>query len=256
MRASRWLCRRCASGGNWYYGDAVYGPLYYGFGGAGEVGDRQVMARSYDEMFAQLDLERNIMAHKKGKQQFEEVVFKKELAEISHRRKAANSQQPDVETNLSPSAEHGLVGLAPSGGGIRSATLCLGALQALAKRGVLRSVDYLSTVSGGGFIGSCLSSVMNKTDAEPQGDAFPFGYTPGSEEHAAVRHLRNSSNYLAPGGLLDKIRIPMVVLRGTLINLFMFLPVLIFAVLATEIVYIFGHYGNIRSFYKLVRNQA
>jgi hypothetical protein len=93
---------------------------------------------------------------------------------------------------------------------------------------------------------------MNKTDAEPQGDAFPFGYTPGSEEHAAVRHLRNSSNYLAPGGLLDKIRIPMVVLRGTLINLFMFLPVLIFAVLATEIVYIFGHYGNIRSFYKLV----
>ena len=134
MRASRWLCRRCASGGNWYYGDAVYGPLYYGFGGAGEVGDRQVMARSYDEMFAQLDLKRNIMAHEKGKQQFEEVVFKKELAEISHRRKAANSQQPDVETNLSPSAEHGLVGLALSGGGIRSATLCLGALQALAKQ--------------------------------------------------------------------------------------------------------------------------
>lgn len=35
---------------NWYYGDAVYGPLYYGFGGAGERGDRQVMARKYDEL--------------------------------------------------------------------------------------------------------------------------------------------------------------------------------------------------------------
>ena len=35
---------------NWYYGDAVYGPLYYGFGAAGERGDRQVMARKYDEL--------------------------------------------------------------------------------------------------------------------------------------------------------------------------------------------------------------
>ena len=35
---------------NWYYGDAVYGPLYYGFGAPGEIGDRQVMARSYDNM--------------------------------------------------------------------------------------------------------------------------------------------------------------------------------------------------------------
>lgn len=35
---------------NWYYGDAVYAPLYYGFGGPGEAGDRQVLARSYDEM--------------------------------------------------------------------------------------------------------------------------------------------------------------------------------------------------------------
>lgn len=38
---------------NWYYGDTVYGPLYYGFGGPGEVGDRQVMARKYDSMIVQ-----------------------------------------------------------------------------------------------------------------------------------------------------------------------------------------------------------
>ncbi len=35
---------------SWYYGDAVYGPLYYDFGGSGENGDRQVMARKYDAM--------------------------------------------------------------------------------------------------------------------------------------------------------------------------------------------------------------
>ncbi|MBD0305784.1 MAG: patatin-like phospholipase family protein [Nitrospiraceae bacterium] len=47
-----------------------------------------------------------------------------------------------------------LVGLAFSGGGIRSATFNLGVLQALAKLDVLRHCDYLSTVSGGGYIGS------------------------------------------------------------------------------------------------------
>ena len=38
---------------NWYYGDAIYGPLYYGFGGPGESADRQVMARSCDAMVMQ-----------------------------------------------------------------------------------------------------------------------------------------------------------------------------------------------------------
>ena len=45
-----------------------------------------------------------------------------------------------------------------SGGGIRSATFALGALQSLADRGLLAQFDYLSTVSGGGYIGSWLSA--------------------------------------------------------------------------------------------------
>ena len=45
-----------------------------------------------------------------------------------------------------------------SGGGIRSATFALGVLQSLARRGLLGKFDYLSTVSGGGYIGSWLSS--------------------------------------------------------------------------------------------------
>src|SRR5258708_21049135 len=44
------------------------------------------------------------------------------------------------------------VGLALSGGGIRSATFNLGVLQALAKARLLRVPDYLSTVSGGGYV--------------------------------------------------------------------------------------------------------
>src|SRR6266568_8966037 len=47
--------------------------------------------------------------------------------------------------------------LALSGGGIRSATFCLGLVRALAKNQVLRHFDYMSTVSGGGYLGSALS---------------------------------------------------------------------------------------------------
>src|SRR4029077_2633374 len=48
------------------------------------------------------------------------------------------------------------IGIAFSGGGIRSATFNLGILQALAGLGLLKIVDYMSTVSGGGYIGSWL----------------------------------------------------------------------------------------------------
>ena len=41
-----------------------------------------------------------------------------------------------------------LIGLAFSGGGIRSATFNLGVLQALANANLLNKIDYLSTVSG------------------------------------------------------------------------------------------------------------
>ena len=54
------------------------------------------------------------------------------------------------------SANH--VGLAFSGGGIRSATFNLGVLQALADLKLLFRVDYLSTVSGGGYIGAWLAA--------------------------------------------------------------------------------------------------
>ena len=49
-----------------------------------------------------------------------------------------------------------------SGGGIRSATFGLGVLQGLARCGLLDKFHYLSTVSGGGYIGSWLSAWINR----------------------------------------------------------------------------------------------
>lgn len=76
---------------------------------------------------------------------------------IDERRKAAKLR----DKKKSPA-----IGLALSGGGIRSATFALGVLQKLAKQNSLRFIDYMTTVSGGGYIGSCLSSLMAFPDPD------------------------------------------------------------------------------------------
>jgi len=53
-----------------------------------------------------------------------------------------------------------------SGGGIRSAAFSLGVLQGLARAGLLEKFDFLSTVSGGGYVGSWLSTWIHR---HPQG---------------------------------------------------------------------------------------
>jgi hypothetical protein len=80
-----------------------------------------------------------------------------------------------------------------SGGGIRSAAVCLGALQALNQHHRIKAVDYLSTVSGGGYMGSCLSAAMTAGAGQ-----FPFGAD--VFDTRAVSHLRNYSNHLLPRG--------------------------------------------------------
>src|SRR5262249_39968774 len=95
------------------------------------------------------------------------------------------------ETILRPTAGSNLVGLALSGGGIRSASFCLGALQALDQAGVLKNVDYLSTVSGGGYIGTSMSAAMTHSKGQ-----FPFTSSLTQDEPYPVQHIRNYSNYL------------------------------------------------------------
>ena len=63
-------------------------------------------------------------------------------------------------TKCQPVAD--LAGLALSGGGIRSASFALGVMQALAYNGWLKRIDYLSTVSGGGYIGGSLTWLLHK----------------------------------------------------------------------------------------------
>lgn len=69
------------------------------------------------------------------------------------------------------------LGLAISGGGIRSAIFSLGVLQAMARSDVLRHCGYISTVSGGSYIGAFYGSLFVppnlRTSTEPKLNAPP-----------------------------------------------------------------------------------
>jgi len=163
-----------------------------------------------------------------------------------------------------PQELKGLTGLAISGGGIRSASFGLGILQAFAERQRLHFFDYLSSVSGGGYIGSALSWMLHKT-WEPQGQSgnrdpdgcesggklrfdskapcFPFTSPAGNHSRgsmgrihtALLRHMRQNGNYLTPGRGLNIGSLAAVVLRGTVVSLFAYLPILILAMLMVHI---------------------
>ncbi|MEJ2529874.1 MAG: patatin-like phospholipase family protein, partial [Gammaproteobacteria bacterium] len=104
-----------------------------------------------------------------------DYVKNAELGRIKQRRSAAGLPEGDPSSDT--------VGLALSGGGIRSATFNLGLLQAMNYYKFLPKVDYLSTVSGGGYVGSSLTWFMSRL-----GQDFPFLTT--CKDQAAARVLR------------------------------------------------------------------
>src|SRR5882724_1248298 len=135
----------------------------------------------------------------------------------------APAQESDTRSGgepiVRPTVGSALAGLALSGGGIRSASFCLGALQALDKVGVLKKIDYLSTVSGGGYIGTSLSAAMTHS----KGD-FPFTSSLTQDEPYPVQHIRNHSNYLFPQGSINIFYNVAIYLRGLLANALLILP--------------------------------
>src|SRR5215831_6269207 len=136
---------------------------------------------------------------------------------------AGSAARAEAEPTMRPTENSSLVGLTLSGGGIRSASFCLGALQALDKAGVLKNVDYLSTVSGGGYIGTSLSAAMSRSKGE-----FPFTGSLTQDEPYSIQHIRNHSNYLFPQGIINIFYNVAIYLRGLLANALLVLPWLLF----------------------------
>jgi len=126
-------------------------------------------------------------------------------------------------------------GVSLSGGGIRSASFCLGALQALARSGVLARIDYISTVSGGGYIGAGLQWLLCRdpqTTADK--DSFPYGTTSDSsidkvKGYSDLQYLRWHANYLLPGSGLNIFSALAVVIRTVFLSLAIWFPLIVLA---------------------------
>ena len=91
----------------------------------------------------------------------------------------------------------GQAALCLSGGGIRSAAFALGVLQALSAKHLLTHFHYLSTVSGGGYIGSWLQRWIHE---EPGGAGRVMAKLGAVAEPAEVSALRENSELHHPAG--------------------------------------------------------
>jgi hypothetical protein len=95
--------------------------------------------------------------------------------------------------------EANLCGFAVSGGGIRSATFNLGLLQGMAKHGVLRKVDYISMVSGGGYIGGWLAAWIKRDGFNAVEESLSDEKSsPRGRKMQPLAFLRDYASYLTP----------------------------------------------------------
>ncbi len=154
------------------------------------------------------------------------VVLNREMECIESSRLIRNGRLEPINgaTAWEKAANAKLFGVALSGGGIRSATFNLGVLQALAERPdpsgskrMLHLVDYLSTVSGGGYIGGWLHAWILRADEHCKREGLAIGSEPEkgidhvladmspiespdpeAPEQAPIKFLRRYSRYLTP----------------------------------------------------------
>jgi hypothetical protein len=152
----------------------------------------------------------------------------------------------------------GSFGLALSGGGIRSATISIGAVQALVACRRFLDFDYLSTVSGGGYAGTFLTSLfmpggvrgsggtvqgnggtveaMRKRDWALDALKLPafqsvMKYGDDKSVRSPVWWLREHSRYLAPNGPTDFFSAVTYFIRAWLAMLYVFaLPIAALAI--------------------------
>ena len=152
-----------------------------------------------------------------------------------------------------------------SGGGIRSATFCLGVIQALAAYDVggaapapandapqpdkakpetkaegslLGCFRYLSTVSGGGYVGSWLSSWLKRNEFHQVIENLTGRPSGPDVEPPEISWLRAYSNYLTPRlGILsaDAWTAVAIFVRNLLLNWLIIIPVVCLALLSLKL---------------------
>jgi len=139
-----------------------------------------------------------------------------------------------------------------SGGGVRSASFSVGVLQALARLGVLRRFDYLSTVSGGGFAGAWLTAWLHRARTDPAAarelEQLETGArAAGDVEPEPVVRLRRYIRYMSPReGFFsaDAWTLGATMIRNLLLNWLVLLPLIAAALLVPRFHYALLHLSD------------
>jgi len=155
-----------------------------------------------------------------------ETVRRAETEWLTRRRLAASLPPPNGD----------VVGLAFSGGGIRSATFNLGVLQALEAGGMLPHVDYLSSVSGGGYVASCYTWL--KSQLAPNADASLFEAPIGERRGSVLDWLRGHGKYLISYRGFSIWTLIASILAATLVNVLALGPPLMLVVYAMTLAWL------------------
>ena len=133
-----------------------------------------------------------------------------------------------------------LAALCISGGGIRSATFALGVVQGLAESNALAQFDYLSTVSGGGYIGAWLTGWIHREGGIEKVIPYLKRNAPPRPPECPdpIQHLREYNSYLSPklGAMsTDTWTLAATVLRNMILNWIVFVPLLMAAMMLPRI---------------------
>lgn len=139
--------------------------------------------------------------------------------QVRIRRKALNQQHQgaSLPPGYFPSDEsENKWGLALSGGGIRSATFCLGLIAALAHNKTLLRFDLLSTVSGGGYLGSAVGRLFSHAENGKEAKAIEDKLGDLERSRWYLLWLRANSRYLIPRGVKDTATAIAIYLRNLL----------------------------------------
>lgn len=168
------------------------------------------------------------------------AVFRAELEYIYRYRNSSNNQgaiarsaeEVEIPESEREQVAADLSALCLSGGGIRSATFNLGVLQQLAKRQLLSQFDYLSTVSGGGYIGGWFSAWSFRAGGTKhvEGALCDSLTRSFAGQEPPLKWIRQTRQYLAPTpGLswVDNATLAATYLRNLAITWALLLPLLI-----------------------------
>ncbi|MCR9291013.1 MAG: hypothetical protein NXI23_26905 [Bacteroidetes bacterium] len=118
----------------------------------------------------------------------ERVIEEENIFLEERRKKLGDTDSNELKTTK--------FGIAFSGGGIRSASICLGAVEVLSKQKILQKADYISSVSGGGYTNAYVQASLHDYEDEESNDNVQKAYEKLGNKDFVKLMREKGANYM------------------------------------------------------------